>query len=125
MSFGSYLHVPLPVSSKVQVAPLPSRTWFRPIIRPDRNSAGHFPPAEMSWLWARHWRPFGMMKTLHPGRPEAVLTLKMGPAALAAGGAVISAAKIASHVRRGFLITVKRMVLSRLKWKGAIHAQKF
>ncbi|KRR19718.1 hypothetical protein CQ14_34625 [Bradyrhizobium lablabi] len=113
------------MSLNVQVAPLPSFTWLRAINRPDMKSAGHFPPAEMSWLWARHWRPFGMMKTLHPGRPEAVATLKTGPAALAAGGAVIKAAKIANHVRGGFLITVKRIVPVSVGVGEPIHAQKF
>ncbi len=30
-----YRQVPLPVSSKVQVEPLPSLTWLRAVIRPD------------------------------------------------------------------------------------------
>jgi hypothetical protein len=113
----SYLQVPLPVSLKVQMAPLPSLTWLWAIKRPDMKSAGHFPPAEMSWLWARHWRPFGMMNTLHPGRPEAAPTLRMGPPAWAAAGAVISEAKIANHIRRGLCFTVKLMGLS---WLGGM-----
>lgn len=51
---GSYRQVPVPVSSNVQTAPLPSLTWLRAMIWPDMKSAGHLPPAEMSWRCARH-----------------------------------------------------------------------
>jgi hypothetical protein len=104
-------HVPLPVSSKVQVAPLPSLTWLRPIIRPDMKSAGHLPPSAMSCFIARHWCPFGMRKTLQPGRPGGWPD-SQEPAAFAVDVVANNATRKENHARRGFWVALLRMAVS-------------